>query len=228
MTAPIGGLSGLSGFDRVLKKIMEVTERFEAVQGHVKDIQDAMNSSRKDANTFRSALTQAQERQSKDGKTKYPETGTAAEKSARAGAAPEATGMEKRLMETLRRELPKYDVPPDLALAVMKAESNFNPGAVSPKGAIGIMQLMPSTAAGLGVDDEKDLFEPEVNIPTGLQYLSNLLAKYSGNEKLALAAYNAGPGAVDRHGGVPPYAETQDYIRKVTDIRTSLSEGSLE
>jgi len=88
------------------------------------------------------------------------------------------------------------------------------------------MQLMPQTASGLGVGNPEDLFEPEVNIPTGLQHLSNLLSKYSGDEKLALAAYNAGTGAVGRHGGVPPFAETKDYIRKVLDIRQKLNEGS--
>ena len=129
-------------------------------------------------------------------------------------------------MELLKRELPKYNVPPDLALAVMKTESNFNPKAVSPKGAIGLMQLMPDTAAELGVEDSDDLFEPGVNIGAGLKHLSNLLGRYGGNEEKALAAYNAGSGAVERYGGVPPYAETKNYVKKVLDLRAKLNEGA--
>jgi len=126
----------------------------------------------------------------------------------------------------LRRALPKSSVPPDLALAVMQAESQFNPRAVSPSGAIGLMQVLPSTARDLGVTNAEDLFEPETNVNVGLQYLSNLLSKYKGNEKLALAAYNAGPGAVDRFGGVPPYNETRAYIDRVMSIRSRLNEGT--
>lgn len=220
----------MAGIDRVFQKIFQVTEKFEAIQEQLLDVSNrgdskdskAVETPRQEDNSFRSALTRAQERQSTDGKTKEAEPVTAGPKAVAADSS-----MEKRLMDTLRRELPKYNVPPDLALAVMQAESNFNPSAKSPKGAIGVMQLMPSTAASLGVEDEKDLYEPEVNIPAGLQHLSNLLNKYAGNEKLALAAYNAGPGAVAQHGGVPPYSETQNYIRRVFDIRRSLNDNML-
>ncbi len=218
----------MAGIDRVFQKILQVTEKFEAIQDQLLDVPNSGDSKtvehpRQQDNPFRSALTRAQERQSTDGKTKETEPARETQGSPKA---PQAnSSMEKRLMDTLRRELPKYNVPPDLALAVMQAESNFNPAAKSPKGAIGVMQLMPSTAATLGVEDENDLYEPEVNIPTGLQHLSDLLNKYGGNEKLALAAYNAGPGAVARHGGVPPYSETQNYIKRVFDIRRSLNES---
>ncbi len=104
-------------------------------------------------------------------------------------------------------------VRPDLVRAVVQVESGYNPRAVSSKGALGLMQLMPETAAELGVSSPLD---PDQNIRGGTAYLRQLLDRFSGNEELALAAYNAGPTAVDHYGHqVPPYPETQDYVRKV-------------
>lgn len=108
----------------------------------------------------------------------------------------------------------KHGLRPELVRAVIQVESGYNPRALSPKGAMGLMQLMPETARMLGVQRP---YDPAQNIAGGTRYLRLLLDKYDGDELLALAAYNAGSLAVDRHGKrVPPYRETQDYVRKVT------------
>ncbi len=109
----------------------------------------------------------------------------------------------------------RHNVDPNLVRAVVKVESNFNPNAVSRKGAMGLMQLMPSTARQLKV---KNPFDPEQNVDAGVRHLKQLLENYGGDVKLTLAAYNAGAGAVARSAGVPRYAETQNYVRRITNL----------
>ena len=108
----------------------------------------------------------------------------------------------------------KYKVDPKLVAAVAEVESNGNQNAVSSVGAIGVMQLMPDTAASLGVDP----YNKQQNIEGGAKYLRQMLDTFGGDTKKAVAAYNAGPGAVKDYGGVPPYKETQNYVNKVLDI----------
>lgn len=118
---------------------------------------------------------------------------------------------ELPFLDLIRKLSSKYGIPAEIILSIIKVESDFDPGALSPKGAMGLMQLMPSTAQALGV---RDPFDPEENLEAGVRYLRGLLDRF-GDLVLALAAYNAGPEAVRQHGGVPPFPETENYISKI-------------
>lgn len=117
------------------------------------------------------------------------------------------------LEDIFNRAAAKYGVDVNLLKAIAKQESDFQPNCTSHAGAMGIMQLMPDTAKGLGVTDP---YDPEQNIMGGAKFISQMLKKYDGDVTLALAAYNAGPNNVAKYGGVPPFKETQDYVKKVT------------
>ncbi|AOW13010.1 hypothetical protein LPB72_18775 [Hydrogenophaga crassostreae] len=125
------------------------------------------------------------------------------------------TEQERRIMGIVQRLAPLYGIHPGLVYAVIRAESNFNPLAVSEKNAQGLMQLIPATAARFRVQKPLD---PEQNIRGGLSYLRWLLAYFKGDVPLVVAAYNAGEGAVERYKGVPPYPETQGYVRRIQEV----------
>lgn len=120
----------------------------------------------------------------------------------------------EKIEEMIREVSARYRVDPALVRAVMQTESNWKSSAVSRKGALGLMQLEPGTAQALGVNNA---FDPKQNLDGGVRYLHMLLERYNGDLDRALAAYNAGPGAVDRAGGIPQYRETREYVQKVTD-----------
>jgi hypothetical protein len=117
----------------------------------------------------------------------------------------------------------RHNVDPSLVRSVVKVESNFNPNAVSRKGAMGLMQLMPATARSLNLANP---FDPAENVDAGVRHLKKLLDSYGGNVRLSLAAYNAGSGAVARSAGVPHFRETQDYVRRITNLYHGGETGS--
>jgi hypothetical protein len=125
---------------------------------------------------------------------------------------PTATDHGGRFDSLIAASAAAHNLRPDLVRAVIQAESAFNPLARSSKGAMGLMQLMPATATELGVTDP---YDPAQNIRGGVAYLKSLLEQYDNDEELALAAYNAGPAAVERYDGVPPYPETRQYIERI-------------
>lgn len=128
------------------------------------------------------------------------------------------------LTEMLKKYSNQYGLDPELAAAVMYRESGNNPKVVSPTGAQGLMQLMPGTAKQYGVTDS---FDPDQNLRGGIHYLSDLMKRYHGDKDLVLAAYNAGPGAVDKFGGIPPYEETRNYVKRVEGEYDTLKQKSV-
>lgn len=131
----------------------------------------------------------------------------------------EANPSQERIAAWVRRLSPEYRLDPALVLAIIRAESNFNPRAHSPKDACGLMQLLPATARRFGV---KDIWDPLDNIKGGMAYLRWLLEYFDGDLERSLAGYNAGEGAVDLHRGIPPYAETRNYLRRIKrDLATA-------
>lgn len=141
---------------------------------------------------------------------------TALRSSIRATAADRSTKSEliapEQIQKVIEDAAHSCRIPAKLVTAIVKVESNFNPRAVSSEGARGLMQLMPSTSAILGVRNSFDIRE---NINAGCRYLKQMLERFDGNVELAVAAYNAGPGAVEKYGKIPPYKETQNYVKKV-------------
>lgn len=147
--------------------------------------------------------------------------GAAGQASPYAQAAGGPSSLRTALQPLIASLAPQYGLSSQLVDAMIAQESGYNAGATSSAGAMGLMQLMPSTAASLGVANP---YDPVANLRGGMQYLSGLLKQFGGNVPLALAAYNAGPGAVKEYGGIPPYPQTQQYV---TDIMSQLSNNPL-
>lgn len=119
-----------------------------------------------------------------------------------------------QIRSAIQAECERQGCPSDLAIALMRQESALNPYAVSKVGAMGLGQLMPATAIEVGV---KDPFDPSQNIRGSVKYLMMMLKRFGGSERLAVASYNAGPSAVERYKGIPPFRETQDYVKRIGD-----------
>ena len=149
-----------------------------------------------------------------DGSTTYAVHGSAVRATTLLASTDKSAPFEASIVKHSQRE----QVAADLVRAVIQVESAFNPVAVSSKGAMGLMQLMPATAVELGVGNP---FDPDQNIRGGVQYLRRLLDRFNGNVELALAAYNAGMGNVEKYGDVPPFKETKNYVKKITGAKAA-------
>lgn len=191
----------------MLENMRKILERIDELNGSFRGM--APRHARRENGEFAAALTEA------------TKTGTAAAgKPMKPPAAvpvnsasnPAAAVDPEQYLELIDRYSAKYRIDPALVKQVIAVESGYDEQSVSDKGALGLMQLMPETAKELGVTNP---FDPEQNISGGIRYLAQLLKQNGGNLRLALASYNAGPGAVRQFGGVPPFPETQSFVRKV-------------
>ncbi|MDR1702765.1 MAG: lytic transglycosylase domain-containing protein [Sporomusaceae bacterium] len=186
----------MTGIDQVLKRINSIEERFRQPM-LPKLPQDAGQS-------FAQTLAKIEKQPSKTAAVPEQNKET-----------PKAAVNNKDIASLVEKTALKHGINPKLALAVAQTESNLNQSAVSPVGAVGVMQLMPGTARDLGVRDINNL---EENVDGGVRYLKQMLHTFGGDVNKAVAAYNAGPGAVQNYNGIPPYKETENYVRRVNEL----------
>ena len=198
----------ISSLDITLRRISQIERQFAVLDKNLGE-----------ENSFEKALNTAMSTNSKEEVnntfTKLPEITSISSFSTTTNELPDFD-------DIIKSQAAKNGIDENLLKAVIKTESGFNPNARSGAGAMGLMQLMPGTAESLGVTDP---YNPSQNVEGGTKYLKKLLSKYDGNKEMALAAYNAGPGTVDRYGGIPPYKETQNYVKKVLAQEAKLNGG---
>lgn len=210
----------VTGINAIMGRINAIQQRIDAIDAFStnlsKRITPALNGKEKGAG-FQSVLDEAVKRQDLKAQQREDRSRMDNRPLAQAGKAPgellppaAANGYAPIINAAAQRN----GVDPGLVNAVAAVESGYNQNAVSPAGAVGIMQLMPETAASLGVNP----YDAASNIEGGARFLGSQLRQYNGDVAKALAAYNAGPGAVDQYGGIPPYGETRNYIQRVMDI----------
>ena len=211
----IQSLIDSSGKEAALKRAVEIKQRVNAIEAEINPQKVETKVEAKFADVLKgSDDTNVKFRltnQSRfDSLTKLPEVSQLAALKENLSVGKNAT--KAQIKEMITQIAKKHGVDEKLVHAVVKQESGFNPKATSHCGAMGLMQLMPATAKGLGV---KDAYNPMQNVDGGVRYLKSMLEKYNGNVVLALAAYNAGSGAVDKYKDVPPYKETQNYVKNI-------------
>ena len=198
----------ISSLDITLRRISQIERQFAV-----------LDKSTNDSNSFEKALNNAMSNDSQKeinvDSVKLPEITSISSFSTKTNELPDFN-------DIIKSQAAKNGIDENLLKAVIKTESGFNPNARSGAGAMGLMQLMPQTAESLGVLDP---YYPYQNVEGGTKYLKKLLSKYDGNKEMALAAYNAGPGTVDKYGGIPPYKETQNYVKKVLAQEAKLNGG---